>query len=51
MKRREIYPIEKLPDSFVALLDEGRWQHPGDDVLKRAVPFIADPLTFLDNKE
>jgi hypothetical protein len=29
------------------LLDTGRWRQPGDDVLRRELPWFADPLDLL----
>jgi hypothetical protein len=28
------------------MLDDGSWEHPGDDVLLRMIPFVRDPLEF-----
>jgi hypothetical protein len=36
-----------LPVLLASLLASGRWQHPGDDVLRRALPWFEDPLVFL----
>ena len=36
-----------VPSLLVDMIRDGRWQHPGDDVLARAVPFMSDPLDFL----
>jgi hypothetical protein len=37
----------ELPAALASLLASGRWQHPGDDVLRRAVPWFESPLHFL----
>lgn len=29
----------------------GRWVHPGDDVMQKKVPFIRDPLIFLNSRD
>ena len=36
-----------LPVLLASLLASGRWQHPGDDVLRSALPWFEDPLVFL----
>jgi hypothetical protein len=36
-----------LPVLLASLLASGRWQHPGDDVLRRALPWFEEPLVFL----
>jgi hypothetical protein len=36
-----------LPPLLKQLLAAGRWKHPGEDALRRIVPFIQDPLCFL----
>jgi len=36
-----------LPTALAGLLASGRWQHPGDDVLRRALPWCESPLHFL----
>lgn len=36
----------QIPALLHKLVASGRWKHPGDDVLRRAVPFLADPLDF-----
>jgi hypothetical protein len=36
-----------LPPQLVALIEAGRWRHPGDEVLKSAVPFQGEPVDFL----
>jgi hypothetical protein len=38
----------KIPARFARLFQSGRWKHPGDDVLSRVVPFIADPIEFIE---
>jgi hypothetical protein len=40
-----------LPPRLIKLMQRGRWQHPGDDVMMAKVPFIRDPLVFLGTKE
>jgi hypothetical protein len=36
-----------LPVLLASLLASGRWQHPGDDVLRRVLPWFEEPLVFL----
>jgi hypothetical protein len=36
-----------LPHLLVQLLAEGRWVHPGDSVIQRAIPFLQGPVDFL----
>lgn len=36
-----------LPATLASLLASGRWQHPGDDVLRQALPWFESPLHFL----
>ena len=40
-----------LPPLLAELIASGRWTHPGDDVLLKAVPFITDPLVFHHSKK
>ncbi len=41
----------KLPRLLDDLIREGRWKHPGDDVLAFVVPFITDPLDWLPSRD
>jgi hypothetical protein len=36
-----------LPVLLISLLQEGKWRHPGDAVMRKVVPFIDVPLSFL----
>ncbi|MFY1635526.1 hypothetical protein ACN27F_20005 [Solwaraspora sp. WMMB335] len=36
-----------VPALLLSLLREGRWQHPGETVLARTMPWFEDPLHFL----
>jgi len=36
-----------LPALLIDLLTSGRWQHPGDDVLRQVLPWFEYPLDFL----
>jgi hypothetical protein len=36
-----------LPTLLAHLIQSGRWQHPGDDILHEVIPWFEDPLTFL----
>jgi hypothetical protein len=36
-----------LPPLLLELLDQDRWRHPGETVLRTAIPWIEDPLDFL----
>lgn len=40
-----------LPDRLMALIDSGRWRHPGDAVLADVIPWFASPLDFLSTPE
>lgn len=40
-----------LPDRLMALVDAGRWRHPGDAVLADVIPWFASPLDFLSTPE
>ena len=40
-----------VPPLLVDMIQDGSWQHPGDDVLAHAVPFMSDPLDFLTSLE
>lgn len=44
-----VTPVRGLvpPVLLGRLLASGRWQHPGDDVLRRALPWFESPLVFL----
>ena len=36
----------KIPILLRTLIETGRWQHPGDDVLRQVIPKLADPVDF-----
>lgn len=36
-----------LPPCIISLMDNGRWVHPGDVVVKKAIPFLNEPVDFL----
>src|SRR5436305_1044811 len=36
-----------LPPLLVELLQQGRWCHPGDEVLRTLIPFFHEPVDFL----
>lgn len=36
-----------LPPLLVALLKQDKWQHPGNDVLRKVIPFLYHPVIFL----
>jgi hypothetical protein len=40
-----------LPGLLLTMLEDGRWKHPGDEVMVVKVPFIGDPLLFLSSIE
>jgi len=35
-----------MPPLFRMLVDSGRWNHPGDEILRREVPLLVDPVDF-----
>ena len=37
-----------LPAVLVQLIMGHRWKHPSDDAIQRAIPFLADPVDFLN---
>jgi hypothetical protein len=40
-----------LPGLLAGLLATDHWQHPGDDVLRAAIPWFEDPVLFLASTE
>jgi len=40
-----------VPTLLVDLLATHRWKHSGNDIIRRAVPCISDPLDFLSSTE
>lgn len=36
-----------IPPMLVSLIEDGRWIHPGDDVVKEVIPFLKEPVDFL----
>jgi hypothetical protein len=40
-----------LPMQLLDLIDEGRWRHPGDDILLHLIPHLTDPVDFLSTPE
>ena len=37
----------RLPTLLLAMIDDGRWKHPGDEVMQRTIPFLRDAVDFL----
>lgn len=35
-----------IPILLRTLIETGRWQHPGDDVLRQVIPRLTDPVDF-----
>ena len=40
-----------VPDLLLALLREGRWNHPGEPAVARVMPWFRDPLDFLGSTQ
>jgi len=40
-----------VPPLLLSLLGEGRWRHPGNTALARAMPWFEGPLSFLTSTE
>jgi hypothetical protein len=38
-----------LPKLLLELINSGHWKHPGDDVILAALPFLKDPVVFLNS--
>jgi hypothetical protein len=36
---------------LAGLMATGRWQHPGDDVLRAALPWLEEPVNFLSRTD
>ena len=36
----------KVPPLFETLVESGRWSHPGDEILRREIPLLTDPVVF-----
>jgi len=36
-----------MPLPLVALIESGKWVHPGDGVIRQAIPFLNEPVDFL----
>jgi len=36
----------QIPILLRSLVESGRWKHPGDDLLQRAIPKLVDPVDF-----
>ena len=50
MEQYEIKGL-RLPPLMVQLLQQGRWQHPGDESIRRLIPFFQEPVNFLTTVE
>lgn len=37
-----------LPRLLIELMRDGRWKHPGDDVLQKLICFMPDPVDFMN---
>ncbi|WP_405392622.1 hypothetical protein OG596_35450 [Streptomyces sp. NBC_01102] len=40
-----------LPAPLTSLIDHDLWQHPGDGVPAKVIPWFEDPLVFVSNPE
>jgi hypothetical protein len=40
-----------MPELLVALIRDGHWVHPGDARLREVIPFLVDPVDFLNTPE
>jgi hypothetical protein len=38
-----------LPAALVALLEQGKWRHPGHQMMRAVIPFLHDPVIFLQS--
>jgi hypothetical protein len=38
-----------LPKLLIELLQTGKWQHPGHDVIHKVIPFLGVPVMFLES--
>src|SRR5689334_16772765 len=36
----------EIPPLLRTLIESGRWSHPGDEILRREVPLLVDPVDF-----
>jgi len=36
-----------LPDLLIHLINENKWKHPGNDVMKKTIPFFHEEIDFL----
>jgi hypothetical protein len=36
-----------LPPLLIALLEQKRWRHPGDELLQSLIPYLREPVDFL----
>lgn len=35
-----------LPPLLISLIQEGKWKHPGEEVMHKVVPFVREPVIF-----
>lgn len=35
-----------LPPLLISLIQEGKWQHPGDSKMREVIPFLEEPVFF-----
>ncbi len=40
-----------LPEALVSLIQDVQWVHPGEDRLRQVIPFLVDPVVFLQSPE
>jgi hypothetical protein len=40
-----------MPELLIALIQDGRWVHPGDARLRELIPFLVHPVDFLSTPE
>ena len=50
MRQYEVNGLQ-LPPPLVELLQQGRWRHPGDEVVRQLLLFVGEPVDFLGDVE
>jgi len=40
-----------LPTKLIEMLESGKWVHPGNSIMQEKIPFIRDPVVFLNSKD
>ena len=47
MRNRYVVNGLPLPTLLIELLQQGKWKHPGEDIIQDVIPFLHAPMQFM----